>query len=305
MTALRSYRPKPGVNRPRPASTEEFLRGLDEPEPATGDNAWAVGYLDILLVLLTLLAVLLGIAYMRMDAAEAEHPNSVAFLLNLPSGADPVRLESSDLLAAVKPLIEPEPKTEPEMKAEPKPIELPVATVAVIEPAIWSDSEFNRMAQLVSDSADEYFDMTIGDRQIRLEVQDDILFGSGSAELEKRGKAALKRLAEGLNGERLALSVEGHTDDRPISTPRFPSNWELSSYRATTVARYLIDQGLSRESITVAGFADTRPVAPNDSSENRARNRRVSIVLRALEAEKNPAPESSFAPATGRNWARL
>ena len=80
-----------------------------------------------------------------------------------------------------------------------------------------------------------------------------------------------------------AVVVEGHTDSRPISTSRYPSNWELSTARATSVLRYLVEaRGLAGERVAAAGYADTHPVSEGDDAGSLARNRRVEIVVLAI-----------------------
>ena len=75
------------------------------------------------------------------------------------------------------------------------------------------------------------------------------------------------------------MRIEGHTDDLPIHTERFPSNWELSTTRATNVLKFLISQGLAGEKLSAVGYGEFRPIVVNDSEENRKKNRRVDIVL--------------------------
>jgi len=84
------------------------------------------------------------------------------------------------------------------------------------------------------------------------------------------------------------ITIEGHTDNTPINTYRFPSNWELSAVRASTVARLFIDSGVRPDRLTAAGYADQRPVADNAAEAGRGRNRRVTILLESHDAE--PAP---------------
>jgi chemotaxis protein MotB len=114
---------------------------------------------------------------------------------------------------------------------------------------------------------------------VNLEISDNILFAPASAALTVSGLALLQELAEALRAQPHPIAVEGHTDNIPIHTERFPSNWELSSARAAIVARYLIEQGISPERIRAVGYADTRPRADNLTPQGRARNRRVSFVL--------------------------
>jgi chemotaxis protein MotB len=92
----------------------------------------------------------------------------------------------------------------------------------------------------------------------------------------------LDRLVPVLNARRTPIAVEGHTDDVPIKTARFPSNWELSSARASTVVRQLQSAGVAPSRLRAVGFGETRPVAGNHTPEGRAKNRRVVLVLSAV-----------------------
>jgi flagellar motor protein MotB len=131
------------------------------------------------------------------------------------------------------------------------------------------------------------------DRITIVEMSSAAFFDSGSAVLSSGGKSILFDVAATLKSDRYrdyAATVEGHTDDAPISTPQFPSNWELSSARAASVVRYLIEQGVAAGKLRAAGYADTFPKAPNHDEfgnklpENQAKNRRVAIKLEKIEA---------------------
>lgn len=116
-------------------------------------------------------------------------------------------------------------------------------------------------------------------------VADRVLFHPGSATVQPEGARVLGLVADAVAGLDNAIAVEGHTDSRPIATARFPSNWELSTARATNVLRTLVDRhGLSADRVAAAGYADTRPVADNASGEGRASNRRVELVVLARAA---------------------
>lgn len=111
-------------------------------------------------------------------------------------------------------------------------------------------------------------------------VSDDVLFAPGSADLREDGRVALDVLAGALNELPNKISIEGHTDNIPISNAKFPSNWELSTARAGSVLRYLVDShGLDRSRLVAGGYAEQRPLESNDSVEGRARNRRVDIAV--------------------------
>ncbi len=108
----------------------------------------------------------------------------------------------------------------------------------------------------------------------------DILFESGKADLSEDGKSALAEVGAVLADiPDRKYQVEGHTDNVPIATAKFPSNWELGSARALTVTRTLIEAGVPADRISAATFADTKPVASNDSKEGKAANRRIEIVV--------------------------
>ncbi len=124
---------------------------------------------------------------------------------------------------------------------------------------------------------------SVGRRETEKAMVDKILFDSGSAVIKKNGKQVLDRVAEILkNVKDQQINVEGHTDNVPISSrllDRFPSNWELSTARATTGVRYLQERGVPPTVLSAQGYAEYQPVALNDKEENKAQNRRIEIVL--------------------------
>lgn len=120
----------------------------------------------------------------------------------------------------------------------------------------------------------------IRDGRMIIALPNDILFDSGKTSVKNEGKAALEQVAQVLATvpDRDFL-VAGHTDDLPIKTREFPSNWELSTARAVEVVRFLITKGMNGKVLAAAGFAEFDPVVANDSTEHRAQNRRIEIVL--------------------------
>ncbi len=108
----------------------------------------------------------------------------------------------------------------------------------------------------------------------------DILFASGSANLSKDGKSALAEVAQVLASiEKRSFQVEGHTDNVPIFTAQYPSNWELAAARAINVLKAMIESGLPVGRVSAASFGDSRPSVANDSVENKALNRRIEIII--------------------------
>ncbi|MFC4556722.1 flagellar motor protein MotS [Virgibacillus kekensis] len=121
------------------------------------------------------------------------------------------------------------------------------------------------------------------ERGVVLVLQESILFDSGEAIVLDSGKPFLDKMGKLLTKIPNHVKVEGHTDDRPISNYRYPSNWELSGARASSVIRYLINENNFDESrFSSVGYGDTRPIVPNSSPDNWSKNRRVEIVI--LEA---------------------
>jgi chemotaxis protein MotB len=143
-------------------------------------------------------------------------------------------------------------------------------------------SEFlGRLREVLGERADV---RVVGDRFV---FQSEVLFATGEAVLEAPGRAQLLGLAESLKeiGATIpgdidwVLRVDGHTDERPIQTPRFPSNWELSTARAISVVKFLIEQDVPAERVMAAGFAHFRPLDPGDGEAAFRRNRRIEFRL--------------------------
>ena len=140
---------------------------------------------------------------------------------------------------------------------------------------------FGELRKALGDRADVRI---VGDRFV---FQSEVLFGSGSDVIEPRGRDELVKLADALKEiiGRIppelpwVLQVDGHTDRIPISTPRFPSNWELSTARAIAVAQFLVGQGIPPARVAARGFAEFQPLDPGDSPESLTRNRRIEIKL--------------------------
>ncbi|MBX7101955.1 MAG: OmpA family protein [Myxococcaceae bacterium] len=108
----------------------------------------------------------------------------------------------------------------------------------------------------------------------------DILFASGSASLSKDGKAAVGEVAQVLASiPQRAFQVEGHTDNVPIATAQYPSNWELAAARAINVLKAMVENGLPASRVSAASFGDSKPVVVNDTPELRALNRRIEIII--------------------------
>ncbi len=140
---------------------------------------------------------------------------------------------------------------------------------------------FGRLREILEGRSDVRI---VGDRFV---FQSAVLFGAGEAAISSEGQAELAKLAEAVKqleteipaDVNWVLRIDGHTDRRPINTPEFPSNWELSAARAISVAKYLIAQGVSAQHLVPAGFGEFSPIDGGDSEAAYARNRRIEFKL--------------------------
>ena len=128
------------------------------------------------------------------------------------------------------------------------------------------------------------------DKAVRIVLPGDLLFDTGRADLKPSSLNTLRQVADAIRSTDYRVNVVGHTDNVPMHSEKFATNWELSATRACTVARFLIEQmKLSETRFYVSGYANLQLVAPNDTSENRAANRRVELVL----TKSRPRAENS------------
>ena len=122
-------------------------------------------------------------------------------------------------------------------------------------------------------------------RGISVELNASVLFDQGQAVLQQDAREVLGEVAALLKNDPHAVEVEGHTDNLPITSEKYPSNWELSAVRAASVVRLFIEQGVADARLSAIGHGATRPVAPNDTPLNQAKNRRVAVMILATTPE--------------------
>lgn len=268
-------------------SSQRFAMGLAslaEPGPfpvqssaaEDKDNVWMISFLDILTLLLTLFVLLLAFHADEQPQTVTGEPE-VAQAAAVPEPAATRPTEPSAV--AQQPTSE-EPSawwTWALLAQSPAPSGAEATAAAQ---ATTTDGAANGMAAFsIPEAIADQVELTGTAERINLTVKDEVLFDRASADIKPTGKALLGELAKLLNQSVAPLSIEGHTDSVPIRTARFPSNWELSSARATHVTRLLAAHGVDVRRMRAIGYADTRPRADNDSAEGRARNRRVALVL--------------------------
>ena len=267
----------------------------DEPAASGGAPAWIVTFADLMSLLLCFFVLLLSFSTMDVIKFKA-----IASSLQATLGAEAAPLIVFDTVA---PAIEqPEPEVPaltpdqgepaeqsveppPEPETEPAAATVDLATAAQ-ELAAQEQAETEQLAQdlanaLASEIVANRIELLAEGRTITLRIREHGSFPSGEAELQAPVRAVLQQVRERLAGTDGKIEVAGHTDNQPIETDRFRSNWELSSARAVSVAHELMLGNLiPPKRIRVSGYADTMPVASNDRDSGRAQNRRVEIIVR-------------------------
>lgn len=210
------------------------------------DDTWLVSFVDLLVILLATLVVLIGQAMaQRAPPHTQDEPSTTA------SAALPFTTTiSSDTREQ---------------------------QISVQRPADFENRGVH-LARLVQERFRGEIRAVSEEQGVTLKISDAVLFDSARATLRESASSMLIRLAATLQESGDALvAVEGHTDDRPVLNREFRSNWELAAARAYAVTHFLIGQGLAAERLRAVSFADTRPIADNETSEGRAANRRVEL----------------------------
>ncbi|WP_047985120.1 flagellar motor protein MotS [Ornithinibacillus californiensis] len=168
--------------------------------------------------------------------------------------------------------------------------ELPVETEEERETetdttSVQTDDSLDNLMDEVESYLDEHelnhvVSATRTERGVELVLQDSILFDPGEADILPSALPFLMKVGNLLSRISNDIKVEGHTDNVPMSSYRYPSNWELSGARASSVVRFLVaENNLKEERFSITGYSDTKPIVPNENSSNRSKNRRVEIVI--------------------------
>ena len=270
---------------------------------------WLMTYADTITLLLCLLVVLLALVNNKRHADQ-----QVTSPLNVEAAAVPVgifknSLPINDLLPAMQPDSDDDDASTEAVQVPSVPlVKKPQRTVAVISPIPVPATP--ETSTLESKTASAALSISLPQRIGLSPLQDagkveqegrhvttfsfnsTAFFGSGSATLSNSGEVILQDVVTDLKSEEFKdylVTVEGHTDDAPIGTSEFPSNWELSTARAAAVVQFFLDRGIPARRLRAAGYADTFPLVSNRDAngkaipENQAKNRRVVIALEKVE----------------------
>lgn len=228
------------------------------PDPAAPENheRWIVSYADMLTLLFALFVVLYATSDANPQKLQSVH-NSIeqAFSIGVlqgSNGASPIFSTGGGLTPSIS-----------EIKSN---------NFTAIEATLGKFAKANDLEGKIQIKSDT--------DSITISLADNLLFDSGSADLRPGSQDVLAQVAAALKGLPNVMRIEGHTDNVPVNSADFASNWELSAARASRVLRFMREQGgLTENDLFLAGFADTHPIAENTTPEGRALNRRADIVI--------------------------
>jgi chemotaxis protein MotB len=270
---------EPGITSPG------LLRRLDQIDrelcdiQQTGNSRWIVPYADLITLLLGLFMVLFILARIDNDKL-----------------ANDTQTLASEKAVAMQELQNLEQQTA-QNRAILKLLEKKLITTPMVGAPIPTSDSSGQLAQILNEQmaldegSHEGIQITQDERGVVISLQDGILFSPGSADLDMVARTRLDTIAHILKDLSQPIRVEGHTDNTPIRTSRYPSNWELSTDRATGIVRYLMERhGYKPDGLSATGYGEHRPVAKNSSIEGKRKNRRVDIViLNGYAASNEPA----------------
>jgi len=271
-------------------------------------EAWAIPYGDLVTLLLAFFVVMYAISSVNEGKYRVLSDSLVAAFRAAPKSLEPIQI--GEMSKAESELQTRQPRTLVPLEIDQLPLDLleRIPQMQALHRAGFSAEELDAAAELIEE-IDRAIIEALGDLVaqdlvrlrrdrfwIEIEINTSVLFPSGSAEVSPEARPVLERVGAILAGNPVRTHVEGHTDERPINTLVFPSNWELSAARAARVVRIFQDQGVVPERMAAVGLGEFHPVADNTTPAGRHKNRRVVIVVMA-DRERIIDPE---APETWR-----
>lgn len=266
---------------------------------------WLVSYADFITLLFAFFVVMYSISQVNQSKYRVLSETFIqAFNQPNDSKANPVPQEqtnpSNDVIAPVnmgktatedanptQPIVIVTDTAKPEMNAQSN---TTASTPTSDELTQISDLVNEKFSQLIND---QMIKVSSNELWLQIELNDSILFPSGGVDPSAQARAIFDEISEILKNYSNPIQVEGFTDNIPISNSRYPTNWELSSARATEIVKYLAGRGVAPERLAAVGYGEFQPVAPNDTEAGRAQNRRVAIMVakRKMERPKAAAPQ--------------
>ena len=255
------------------ASGRRYDRWHLEASAPVEEEGWLLTYLDVITLMLVMMVVMLSVTGPKGQDAGTGAPTSTT--------PKPDPLATAPTATVQKPSVLPPLPVTATSTQRPEPAPASETTAAATTASATAPVPAHQdWASLKLDQIGDNVAVTPGQDSVRFRISNELLFGPGDAKLSNGGDTVLDKLLPTLLADpELRLVVEGHTDSTPIQTARYPSNWELSTGRAASVARYLIEHGVPPQRVQASGYADTRPLGSKDNPVDRGNNRRVELVL--------------------------
>ncbi len=289
-------------------------------EEHANHEAWAIPYGDLITLLLAFFVVMYAISSVNEGKYRILSDSLVAAFRGTPRSIEPIQVGSKQVGSGAD--LEVSLVAQQTLEGQPRQM-LEAVPIAEEEPHFNGPRSISRQAQPRPDAAAVEAEKLLGrvaedveramkdlvDRKqvvvrrfadrVEVEIRTDILFDSASAQPSKHAQDIIERLGDALAPFPNAVRVEGHTDDVPIRTRAYPSNWELSAARAATVVHIMSTRGISPQRLAVLGYGEYRPLEANDTPEGRNQNRRVLLVVTGDMAGVSPAaaPAAPSSPA--------
>lgn len=263
---------------------------MKRPSKQTEDgqiHRWLVSYADFITLLFAFFVVMYSISTLN-EAKYKMVSESIRFALSLPSGpTSPIVTPLANGGLSSSPLTNPLPQTLYLNK-----VLVDKHTAQLGEQQRKIEIHMKKLALQLKGVMDSMIrqnnvKIELTKRGVVVDISASTLFDTGEAVLHPESIGVLSSLAKVLSKEDMPIEVEGHTDDIPIATAKFPSNWELSSVRASSVTRVLMDNGVPEKRLSVIGLASNQPLVPNSNAENRAKNRRVTITIASPNLDRD------------------
>jgi chemotaxis protein MotB len=291
-----------------------MARKPKRPEEHTNHEAWAIPYGDLITLLLAFFVVMYALSTVNQGKYRLLSDSLYAAFRGEPRTLEPVQLgqhqagAGADSHTGVLQQQRPDPQHAPAagqlVKLAPlTPQVTPTRAAELAAQAAQREAALARVADQVTSALGDLVKrnlMTVRRKEmwVEVELRTDILFTSGSAQPAPAAVPVLARLGQALAPLPNAVRVEGYTDNVPIRTSVFYSNWELSAARAGSVVRVLSGEGIDPERLAVVGYGEQRPVQSNDTAEGRNANRRVVVVILSVETPPADAAPAAEPPAS-------
>ena len=275
---------------------DENMARKRKPEEHDNHERWLVSYADFITLLFAFFVVMYAISQVN-EGKYRVLSNSLTVAFNKPDASTKTIIKSDDPSGTNMSVIPLPYRERREVQQAEQLVQQQAKQAAQLKQV---ESELKQDLSALIDQGQVR--ITENKRGVAIEVNANLLFPTGSATLDAKAAGALTDIAKKLVSSPNLIQIEGHTDNVPIASSQFPSNWELSAARAGTVVRLFESNGVAGSRLVALGYGDNRPVVSNDDAAGRSRNRRVTVqILTDDKAEvatiPTPASPATAAPA--------